>query len=496
MKNKRFPLVRLLLCLAAVALALSGFASCGKKEQAKDPETTKEEQTTAPLDRYDEKGYKMDNVPTDLNYKNQPISILCWDAENTEFDAEYGDNVIDNAVYTRNVNVETRLNVSLEFQKTNASVNYVSEFKQKMLTAYSANEYWDIIGVYTRSAATLASSDLLLNLGTLPQSYLDFDQPWWSHDIIEKTAVGNNFYFVTGDISTNLVQMAYCIYFNPELLQANHMESPYDLVKDNNWTIENLLTMSKDFYKDNNNNETVDLKDSFGLSGAYYAWPALLHGCGVPIVEKDESGAFVIHSDFKGEKTMGLMKTFAAAVEGKDAYINASIDGFTSGRVAFFITESGTGLKKMGDAEFDYGCVPMPKYNAEQTDYCSPVRQPISLYGFFVNLPAERISMDTAVLECMASEAYRTTTPKVFDECMKYLRATSSEMSEMLTLIRDTAWFDFARIYSKETSYVCDKPGYVLRDGDSWESYVNGDLKIAAENLRVISNKLIANANR
>ena len=46
----------------------------------------------------------------------------------------------------------------------------------------------------------------------------------------------------------------------------------------------------------------------------------------------------------------------------------------------------------------------------------------------------------------------------------------------MLQLIRDTAWFDFARIYSEETKYVCDKPGYILRDKGSWETFVNGDL--------------------
>lgn len=75
---------------------------------------------------------------------------------------------------------------------------------------------------------------------------------------------------------------------------------------------------------------------------------------------------------------------------------------------------------------------------------------------------------------------------------MKYLSATSPEMAEMLELIRDTAWFDCARIYSNETKFVCDMPGRCLQNGETWEGYVNGKLPAVEEAIKKLSAELLS----
>lgn len=490
MKSKT-RVVKILLLILTFVLTVSVLAGCKKNDPTPDTDSQAPGDSGNEDILYDENGYLMDSLP-ELNYHDDEVTVLGWNAPRSEFETEYGDNVIDNAIFDRNATVEARLGITLSFEITNGSVKYCGDYKQKVLNAFNAGDYWDIIASYTRSTAICASAGLLKNLGGLQDSYLDFSQPWWSDDVIEKTSVGNTFYFATGDISTNLIQATYCMYFNADLIDDLQLTSPYEMVANNEWTLDNVLNMTKNIYLSMDENETVEVTDRVGIVGSYYAWPAVLHGCGLPIVERDAAGSFVMNSEYKGEKAMGIMNKLADAISAKQILVHESSAGFVAGTNLFFIIDSGAGMNAFSDVEFEYGCVPLPKYTVEQETYYSTVRQPITLYGMMNNLPSERIGEVSAVLECLASEGYRQTTPVIFEECMKYLRSTSQEMTDMLQLIRDTAWFDCARIYAQETKYVCDAPGYVLQDGGTWENYINDTIPTVEGYIKALSTKLLS----
>jgi len=93
------------------------------------------------------------------------------------------------------------------------------------------------------------------------------------------------------------------------------------------------------------------------------------------------------------------------------------------------------------------------------------------------------------------SEGYRQTTPVIFEQVMKYQQSGSEQMTEMLTLIRDTACFDIGRIYSSHIQSLCDMPGYYLRDNDPWENYINQKIPQVENLLEVLSDTLISVAN-
>lgn len=473
-KQKIF--VRLLLVTLALSFSLSSFFACSKKDDATDADG-EVSTNTEEGGEYDKNGYLRDSLP-ELDYQSDVVTVLCWNSEHSEFEVEYGNNTVDNAIYKSNKSVEERLNIKLSYEKTLGDVKHTGEYKAKVTNAFNGGEYWDVIASYTRSTAICAAGGLLKNLGALgEENYLDFEKPWWSQDIIDKTSVGNAFYFCTGDISTNLIQMTYCMYFNAEMLNDMNIQSPYTYVENNQWTLETLQTICKNIYWDVNENDIADVGDRFGLVGAYYAYPAILHGCDVPIVQKNSAGSFVVNESYKGQKAQHIMDDILAVmVSDKSAFVDNTLGIFTGGKTAFFITESGTGLNDLSTVTFEYGCVPCPKYDSSQTEYYSTVRQPVTLYGIMANLPQERVGAATATLECLASQRYRQTTPVIFEDCMKHLRSTSVQMTQMLQLIRDTAFFDCARIYAYETKYICDKPGNCLQDGTTWANYVNGKM--------------------
>lgn len=485
--QKNNPILPLLL---SGVLLLGTLVSCGGKETPPDVNTgTAEESNTGggASDLYDENGYLKDNLPDNLNFDNTPISILCWDAEgNPEFDVEEtATDEISRSVFGRNAAVEKRLNIQLEFTEVS-----LDKYNDRVQQLDAGGLYMDLIGAKTQPASGLTAGGYLLPVNQIAGSYMDTEQPWWAQQLVEKIQINNKLYFCTGDISPNLVRMLYCVYFNEDIIRSiDGMESPYTLVDENRWTIGKMLEMAKDAYISKDEIEGPSVGDQLGLIGNYFDVPSLLHGCGVPIIEEDETGTLVVSPIFKGEKTIDVIDRISTAIHEMGIVQDMDMSGisfgnaFGEGRALFITYESGSAIKYFKNIPFSAGCVPCPKYDdgtadangdytTDQTQYYSTVRQPITMYGIMTAVPGERLSMNTAVMEALASAGYRTTTPTIFDSTMKLMNSTSLEMSRMLQLIRDTAFFDFGRIFAGNLRAVCDQPGYAMRDNTPWSIYI------------------------
>ena len=491
---KKMHWFRSLLCLLSAVFVLSAFAGCkgdkpnsGTNEESRDTNGA----NTGDGNRYDAEGYLKDSIPSNLKY-DDGIKILGWNSEVTEFEVEdSNEQIVDRAVWRRNKSTEERLNVTLNYTVTKGDVSNISNFKTVVQQAESSGAAFDVVAAHSRSIAVCAASGLLLNLGGIQGSHFDFDAPWWNQTIIDQTMIGDVFYYVTGDIAPSLVQMIYCVYFNADLVRSLELESPYDLVDRNEWTLENMMSMTENFYQDLNRNLKVDDGDRIPVGGWYYDWPALLHGCGIGMAARDDTGNLVIDPNLKGAKGLKVMQNLQDWVTLDNCFVADSgnpVQTFLAQNSMFLLTMSGRALMSFSSIKFEYACVPMPKYDSEQKNYISTARQPISLFGIQKAVATERLTMVTAVMECMASQGYRETTPVIFETVMQYQKSKSPEMSRMLTLIRDTAWFDFARIYSYDLDMICDRPGRYLEQKQSWSGYVNGTIPTVEKKL----DKLVA----
>lgn len=426
----------------------------------------------------DENGYLKDNLPA-LDF-DQTVTILCWNAENPEFEGKMlNADAIDSAIYKRNRTTESRLGVTLQYEQEPIS-DYFTIVERSAQGGY----YWDVMATKTQTASQLLVGQYYTPLNGIENSYLDTTQPWWSQQMVEKIRINDNLYFITGDISTNLIQMVYCVYFNDTMLKSiDGLESPYELVDHNRWTINKMMEMCREAYIDIDSDGIISDGDTFGLMCFYYDAPALLHGCGVPVTERDRlTGKVVVSSQFKGQKTDDILSYIGGQLglcgkvgSGDSANRPVFANSFYEGRSLFTIVESGRGMRSYKNVDFTPGCVPCPKYTSDQETYYSTVRQPITMYGVMKALPTERRSMATATMECLGSEAYRTTTPVIFDSTMQSMNATSPEMAKMLELIRDTAFFDFGRICAASLNAICDWPGWSIKESaknGNWSVYV------------------------
>ena len=476
MKNSN--LFRLLLLLMAFATVLVCFVGCNDNSKKPDDTTESQEEETDPTDSDTTDDGLTCDVPSSLKYGDKPISVLAWNAYGrTEFAhqvEEMNGVALDEAIYTRDANIEERVGVILDYTPIEGGSNstVIANFKTFVQQAHEGGTPYDIVASYTRCNAVCASAGYFLNLNSITDSYIDTEKPWWNDDIVEKTSIGDSVFMITGDASASLVQMIYCVYFNADMLLDRGLESPYDLVADNQWTYDKMFEMGLYFYQDLNENNKKDLEDMLPITGQYYDWPAVFHGCEINYATKDDEGNIIVDPMMVDEKAIDLYETIYDAVWLDNCYVSKDEDlnaNFLAEKSMFFITHSGRAFDSFADVTFEYGCVPMPKYNSKQEDYHCAVRQPISLFSVMKGVDAERHQMVSAVLEVWAHEAYTATTPVIFEQIMQYQKSASPEMTEMLGLIRDTAYFDFIRIYTVDyAAGGCDFIGNYLAAGTSW----------------------------
>lgn len=483
-------LLRILMFILATTMLVSTFTGCKKQEET--PQTDSSDVSVSTNDT--EVGDDVLGVPKELDYGGADITILAWeDAALTEFEVDgLNGSAIDEAIYFRNMKIEDELGIKLKYFYTKGNVSNIANYKSSAYNAMVAGRPYDILASYTRSIAQCAIDGMTMNLGSIDDSvnYLDTSKVWWNDMIVDKCSINDSFYFVTGDASTSFVQMIYCIYFNNDLIERSGLESPYELVANNEWTIDKMLTMTKDVFFDANGNTATDIDvDTVPFCGERWDWPSLLHGCGINYVKKDSNNAFVV-DNIGDEKAINLMDDLTAAISSNHWYVTTDgspTNAFKDQRLLFWNTFSGRAKASFTNVDFEYGCVPMPKYESSQEAYYCATRQPITLFAIQNGVSEDRLEMVTATLETYAYEGYKQTTPVIFHTVMSYQTSASSEMADMLALIKDSAYFDFGRIYVGDGLKIVDQPGYYLENGLNWANYVNGDLPTYKENLKKLS---------
>lgn len=454
MKKQNLFLSALLVC--ALLCACSDGGSTNTDTKTADS-TGVPAVTTEPAEM--EPAYPADDLPDDLDFGGATAHIFGWEGSgNAEFyvEEENGD-IVNDAIYLRNRTVEERLNLTLTYTLAAGAYNdraaWVKQVTQSTMAGDGAN---DIVAGYSMSGATLAYNRLLVDLMEL--DYIDFDKPWWPDSLIDEATCGGKLYFCSGDISTNMIYMLYAVYFNKTMAQNYDIDpsSLYDMVRNGEWTLDKMIALSEGLYNDLNGNGQKDAEDQFGYT-THSVWSdTFFFASGLRTTTIGEDGLPVLSEEFGGEKTQALLEKLV------DVFYNQSDmfftndsnqlvrDQFMESRALFATTEVYFASNYLRDADLDYGILPVPKYDEGQEDYYTVASFPYTLYGIPVD--AGDPDMSAAILECLASESYRTVSPALFETALKVKYASDNDASEMYDVIRGSAVFDIGRIFNDSVS--------------------------------------------
>lgn len=472
----------------------------------------------------DEWGYwrQYDELPFDLDYEEETITVLCWDSGKAEFiQTEEAEDARLSSIYKRNEAVQARLNIELNFITEHSSAGAgITTFAARVQNAKNSGMHdFDIISVYSRTQGALLLNGLLYDLNEVNESYLDLEKPWWPSNIVDNLSIADSLYFVSGDIAVTAIDEMHCIYFNKDFLderfetraQAEDFDNAtawlYDKVYNGKWTLDLLIDLAtSNIYKDKTENGP-SLDDDYGLCAVYYTISSFYGSCNLRMIQKDPNKTLVLSNDFTSNRTTRLVSKLANMMSTQhyhDSYTVKTGDGgsnigapFKRGNALFYVTymEFAEDYLVKSDAVENYGVLPLPKYDTNQKNYYTVLGNPFSIYSVFVDFDGrgdkeESARMLTAVLECWASESYRKCTPVVFELNLQLKYSPTQDETNMCEYIRAGIMFDLGRILD---TVMAGKTGEVLvldnlviyasQQNSAWTTYYQKDLNTIQTNL-------------
>ncbi len=443
MKKTKNVISLLLLASMLSAVACGGTEAPG----GTDVGTTSAGETTAEVDTT-----ARDSLPDNLDFDGAEITMLVrGNLSMPEFfvEEQSGD-IVDDALYNRNAAVSDRLNVKLDFVEEPGAYGEKETFAQKLTNSILAGDRaYDVVAGYSMAIANLAADGMLYDLNET--AYLDFSKPWWSDSLQKESTVNGKLFFASGDISTNLLYYMYATFFNKTMMSEYDLESPYELVLDGKWTLDKLIEMTTDVYSDLNGDGKKDYDDRFGMVVADVYIDPFFFGSGLKTTELDKDGVPQISPLFSSEKTQDLIDKLCTFLHtSNDAIIAKGGEErffyFDQGRFMFSNNEILFAVTNLRNKDFEYGILPVPKWDEAQDEYYTIASFPYSLYG--IPIDVEDPDMVSAVLEALASESYRTVSPALFEVALKVKYSSDDYASKMYDILRETMTYDFGRVFT------------------------------------------------
>lgn len=464
MRNRSFR--RLLSLLLACILLVSAVSLAACSDPVEPGDTTPD--TTAPAEAESENPANdrlnaKDNLPNDLNFGDTPLVLLTRtgdDDTKREFVAEKDDaDVVSSAVFERNSLVEDRLGIQLEIVEGSDSRHGGSDINNLLAkTVSSGTAEYDLISNHMSQTTTSVLAGYLHNLNQF--EYLDHDQPWWNSSYSEEVSVEGRQYLAVGELALSYTSGMYAMFYNKSLWAESHApDELYELVKNNAWTLDALISYTADYNRDLNGDGRIDKEDICGL---YFQKNSIMSdamagAAGVRFTNvADGEYDFVLNNertlDFVDRMKLLLFENDGAIME-PDDFTN-SLKKLSEDTALFTVNMLG-GTTYLREMENDYGILPLPKLNADQGGYTGFVHNGFSVFG----IPATVSDGDrvTAFLEAMAAESYRRVTYAYYDTALKVQYARDPVAAEMLDIISAGIVFDFAYVYNQSlnTAAAC-----------------------------------------
>lgn len=479
-------IISVLLC-AANLLAL---AACGETESS----VVNNETTATQTDETTTEAVREDSLP-ELDYNGETVTIYAAsDLPITEFDAEQTGDIVDDAVYNRNVAVEERLNVQLEYIMTPGLWANENGYKSAVRNSVNSGDAaYDIVAGYGVFISQLAAEQLFCDLTTT--QYLDFDKPWWSDSLLDDLAVGGRLYFASGDISTNLIGSAFAVLFNKQLANDYSLGNLYQLVDDGSWTLDKLFSLTKDTYTDLNSNESRDKDDFFGLVVQDTSIDNLYFSSGMNTTQLDSERGVSVSPDFGSEKAATLAELLCDMIHHTDGVFLVTEDSgdgivnFKSAKSIFLLAGMKVTTTDLRDAEIDYGVLPAPKWDENQTEYLSTTSYLGSLYA--IPKGVRDADMSSAVMEALAIEGYYEVSPAFFETALKVKYSSDEDTARMYDIIRGSISYDFGRVFSTSINSIPGMlRGMVVSDNPNWMSNYEKNISVFETKLAEIAENL------
>ena len=475
-KHSRFDSLRIVSLMLALLISASAI-SCGSTSD-QDTDTSADAQTSAPEDTTadDPRKNAKDDLP-ELDYKGETIRVLSRGGDydtNIEFnvDEESGD-VISDAVYNRNAMVEERLNLKIENIVTDTTRHGSNSGPIRQSVLAGSDDY-DVIADALHSTMPLVLENMFFDLNKL--DYINPSQPWWNQALSELSMITDGLYAITGQLSLTSISGVFCMFYNSDLFAEISNDDIYQVVKDGKWTLDKLHEYCTNSYRDLNGDTQNDQDDFYGLyvrDRQTLASDAFLGGARISAVETDGDGykLSVINERTVeyAEKLKSLIYDSEATCRGE--YNDDTIMHKMNNGTTVFLPWMLGAINDLREMEDNFGIIPIPKLNEEQSTYSSYTHNGSSVFA--IPVTCQSPDRSSAFLEAMCAESYRSVVPAYYETAIKVKYSRDEPTAQMLDLIIDNIYLDVAYLYSSYLGEYVDIYRNMFLNAENCENIVS-----------------------
>lgn len=262
------------------------------------------------------------------------------------------------------------------------------------------------------------------------------------------------------------MKSAFCIYFNQRVADDYKIENLYDIVDSGAWTLDKLNEIAAQASEDLNADGRFDLEDKLGFVVHDYNHPKGFWVSTESVMfSKDTSGEwqYTYGSERDADVCNKLYQIFFAsdgayfsnitnAIPEQQETYNKISSKFASGDIFMMTAEMDDSVVQLRDMKDDYGILPYPKYDENQTEYRSSARNTHNAFSMPVTCKNPEVA--GAVFEALSSSNYETVFPAYFETALKVKYSRDNDSARMYDIIRDTMHLDFGYIYSNALGYA------------------------------------------
>lgn len=420
---------RSIICLLlAILLLLPAFGSCSKKPD-KDPAPT----DTPPEDEriwLDDLG----NFDFGLAQFNV-LSVTSTPGTYTQFDNEgLGGDALDESVYNRNREIEERFNI-LFHDEYDSYQNCFARFNKQVDSNDNSAESFDLIMLINRDAYSAVLNGAVLPVKDIP--HIDQNKNYYLHDINETMTLNGQQFLCYSDESLYTFQRTTCLAYNQAVANANSMPDFYQMVRDGEWTFEEMFSYMAMVATVDHENESNTF---YGLYGhGDYIFSTFYAAAGENFITKTSNSLKfnALSSERMDTITNQVLDQMRLGRMGYSYDYNRPDDCysvFTEGKCLFVGTVIGKLLLLREIKGWDYGVLPYPKYDKDTQDrYYSRV---VDAWLHVAPRYVKDLERTGVILEALASGSAQHVFPAFYEKQITGKAIRDPESREMLELIR------------------------------------------------------------
>lgn len=362
-----------LLCIF-LALTIAQF-SCGSETEPQ--ETSTSDETT---DEVSEE-YEFENFH---NYEFRVLNIQDVYSMHAVIDpGETNGDTLNDVQYNTVRLLEDKTGIT--WKETNVEIEKEFPLIVSQMVMSESDEY-DLVYQNAKSFYSHASQGFYYNL--LDYAEVNTDADWFIRSYNDYNTVSGKLYTALGYSNLTVVDGTGCLMINQTMAENLGLEMPYDLVREGKWTLDKLkeyCTKAANLNGEDDFSWKSGGKSTYGISIRQNSGTIWVVGSGESVVDNKNgklefTGGTQRFYDvcdkvagFLGTKDEGIVYYGNFDDNGDGSYINC----FENQRALFGDSEIAK-TSRMRKLNFNFGVLPMPKYDETQERYYTTISYPAS----------------------------------------------------------------------------------------------------------------------